>query len=75
MLPEYKFAVLLNAIYIEKSSADVCQLRLDFHTFSGFVNAVGVCTDTFVAAGQTGRNPPEICGTNTGYHSKYHGFF
>ena len=26
--------------------------------------------DTFVAAGQTGVNPPTICGTNTGYHSK-----
>ena len=25
--------------------------------------------DTFVAAGQTGVNPPTICGTNTGYHS------
>ena len=24
----------------------------------------------FEATGQSGRNPPEICGTNTGYHSK-----
>ena len=28
----------------------------------------GTCSDTFAAAGQTGVNPPSICGTNTGYH-------
>jgi len=28
----------------------------------------GACSDTFTAAGQTGKNPPAICGTNTGYH-------
>ena len=28
----------------------------------------GACTDQFAAAGQTGKNPPTICGTNTGYH-------
>eukprot|EP00091_Calanus_sinicus_P024705 TRINITY_DN9017_c0_g1_i1.p1 TRINITY_DN9017_c0_g1~~TRINITY_DN9017_c0_g1_i1.p1 ORF type:complete len:111 (+),score=14.49 TRINITY_DN9017_c0_g1_i1:492-824(+) len=35
---------------------------------SGFTAAVGVCTDKFTAEGQTGVNPPSICGTNTGYH-------
>ena len=49
--------------------------RLDFQTFSGFtVSTVaasrGACTDSFAAAGQTSVNPPTICGTNTGYHSK-----
>ena len=29
----------------------------------------GACSDSFAAAGQTGSNPPSICGTNTGYHS------
>lgn len=28
----------------------------------------GSCEDSFAAAGQTGKNPPAICGTNTGYH-------
>merc|ERR1712032_1242135 len=29
----------------------------------------GACgVDDFEAAGQTGKNPPTICGTNTGYH-------
>jgi len=47
----------------------VCQVRLDFSTFSGFtVSAAGICTSKFVIEGQTGKNPPTICGTNTGYH-------
>ena len=28
-------------------------------------------TDTFSVTGTPGGNPPVICGTNTGYHSKY----
>ena len=44
-------------------------MRLDFINFSGFVTGTGgACTDQFAAAGQTGKNPPTICGTNTGYH-------
>ena len=31
----------------------------------------GVCTDKFEATGQTGSNPPAICGINTGYHSEF----
>ena len=49
----------------------MCQLRLDFITMSGYLTdaaSAGACSDTFVAAGQTGVNPPTICGTNTGYH-------
>merc|ERR1719433_325945 len=54
---------------INKCSDDICQLRLDFQTFSGYtVAATGACTDSFQAAGQTGKNPPAICGTNSGYH-------
>ena len=53
----------------------ISMFRLDFQTFSGYTvdtttTGVGFCTDSFVAAGQTGVNPPTICGTNTGYHSK-----
>jgi len=54
-----------------KVSADICQLRLDFQTFSGFVTAttVGLCNDHMAMSGQTGVNPPSnFCGTNTGYH-------
>ena len=58
---------------INKVSDDICQLRLDFQTFSGLVTGsdAGDCYDSFAAAGQTGKNPPSnICGTNTDYHSK-----
>merc|ERR1711915_130153 len=53
-----------------KVSADICQLRLDFQTFSGFATSTtaGDCYDTLAMAGQTGVDPPSICGTNTGYH-------
>merc|ERR1712024_134367 len=55
---------------ISKESSDVCQLRLDFQTFSGFATSTtaGSCYDTLAVAGQTGVDPPSICGTNTGYH-------
>jgi len=57
------------AYTISKVSDDICQLRLDFQTFSGFATTTGgACNDYFTAAGQTGKNPPNICGTNTGYH-------
>ena len=58
---------------VPKISDDICQLRLDFQTFSGFATTTptGTCSDYMSAAGQTGRDPPDICGTNTDYHSKY----
>ena len=35
------------------------------------VSAITQClTDTFSVTGTPGGNPPVICGTNTGYHSK-----
>ena len=53
-------------------SDDVCQLRLDFQTMTGFFTGTsGACgVDDFAVSGQTGSNPPTICGTNTGYHSE-----
>ena len=51
----------------------MCQLRLDFQTFSGFAvdsTTSGLCDDSLAAAGQTGKDPPSICGTNTDYHSE-----
>ena len=44
-------------------------MRLDFITMSGYLTGTdGACTDMFTVAGQTGVNPPSICGTNSGYH-------
>jgi hypothetical protein len=34
--------------------------------------ATNCLTDTFSVTGSPGGNPPTICGTNTGYHSKYY---
>ena len=46
-------------------------LRLDFQSMSlADAAATGACLDYFEATGDTGQNPPRICGTNTGYHSK-----
>merc|ERR1712079_633570 len=58
------------AFTISKISDNVCQLRLDFQTFSGFATTtpIGACSDYMTAAGQTGKDPPSICGTNTAYH-------
>ena len=55
---------------INKVSSDICQLRLDYDSFSGFdtTTPVGTCSDSLEVKGQTGKNPPSICGTNTGYH-------
>merc|ERR1711992_107556 len=54
---------------INKESDDICQLRHDFQTLSGYTaTTAGVCTAKFEATGQTGKNPPAICGTNTDYH-------
>merc|ERR1712106_147116 len=53
---------------INKSAADICQLRIDFQTMSGFDETAGVCSDSLVTAGQTGKQPPTVCGTMTGCH-------
>jgi len=57
------------AFTISKISSDICQLRLDFQTMSGFVTASkGTCTDYLTAKGKTGKTIPSLCGTNTDYH-------
>jgi len=53
---------------INKSTSDICQLRIDFQTMSGFAETDGVCSDKLATAGQTGKQPPTVCGTMTGYH-------
>ena len=54
---------------ISKVSDDICQLRLDFQTMSGYVTTTaGACTDSFTALGKAGKSIPTICGTNTDYH-------
>lgn len=64
---------------VSKSTSDVCQLRLDFNSlvqniqtpaanFGCCGSSCTIASDSFTATGQTGVNPPVICGINTGYH-------
>jgi len=66
---------------VSKMSSDICQLRLDFATLEIVVSTAsgtaGKCgstsggttiSDALTVAGQTGRNPPVICGKSTGHH-------
>ena len=56
---------------------NICQLRLDFDALDlTEVAALGAptcgeCTDKLTITGPTGRNPPVVCGTLSGSHSKY----
>lgn len=49
-------------------SSEICQLRLDFDNFDITDAADGTCTDSLTVAGPTGRNPMDLCGTNTDLH-------
>jgi len=60
---------------INKCSDTVCNVRLDFETFTTVgpsltteVTAASVCQDTFVVSGTSGITSPTICGKNAGQH-------
>ena len=61
---------------INKCSASVCAVRLDFETFATAGPSAttetsgGVCTDSFVVTGTSGLSTPVICGSNAGQHCK-----
>ena len=58
-----------HILFEDVSNCNPC--RLDFETFSGLAtSALGTCSDSLAVVGMSGYNPPTICGTNTGYHSK-----
>merc|ERR1712038_571856 len=41
-------------------SSDICQMRLDFDNFDITETTAGVCTDSMVVTGPTGRNPMDL---------------
>lgn len=48
---------------------DICSLRLDFTNFVlPITAATGICIGTLTANGPSSRDPPALCGTNTGEH-------
>ncbi|XP_053648169.1 uncharacterized protein [Cherax quadricarinatus] len=65
------FNAINNCQYtIEKVSADVCQLRLDFEVLRlvGPDNTTQCSDDTLAVTGASGANPSVICGDNSGQH-------
>merc|ERR1711879_48765 len=56
------------AFTVYYSQSDICQIRLDFTFFDITETTAGVCTDSFAVTTPTGRDPPTLCGTNTGQH-------
>jgi len=60
---------------INKCADTVCNVRLDFETFTTLgpsltteVTATGVCVDTMIVTGTSGITTPTICGKNAGQH-------
>ncbi|XP_046459000.1 uncharacterized protein LOC124205594 [Daphnia pulex] len=51
----------------EQLKKPICQIRLDFITFTTAQPTAGTCTDTF-KVGQTNSKVPTICGDNGGQH-------
>merc|ERR1711963_1255246 len=51
-------------------SSDICQLRLDFQTFSTVVATTGICTDSFKVTGNTmsSRTTTNLSGTITSFN-------
>ena len=57
----------------------ICQIRLDFLKLEIAKQADGTCvagavTNNLNINGPTALDPPELCGTLTGQHSKYQTF-
>ena len=53
--------------------SEICQIRLDFDTFSTGISTKGVCSDSFAVTGTTlsTNTLPVLCGTLTGQHCKF----
>nr|CAH0107938.1 unnamed protein product [Daphnia galeata] len=58
--------VKLDAKFIEQKRP-ICQVRLDFISFTTAQPTAGTCTDTFQVGGST-STVPVICGDNNGQH-------
>ena len=58
-------------VYIQQCDPSVCQVRLDFLSFTlAQPNSDGLCTNDLFTVTGTSNNIPTICGYNTGQHSK-----
>ncbi|XP_059351680.1 uncharacterized protein LOC130689828 isoform X2 [Daphnia carinata] len=59
--------VRMNSKLAEQLKKPICQIRLDFVSFTTAQPTLGTCTDTFQVGGST-STVPTICGDNSGQH-------
>ncbi|XP_046638009.1 uncharacterized protein LOC124316235 isoform X2 [Daphnia pulicaria] len=57
----------LDTKYVEQLKKPICQIRLDFVSFTTAQPTAGTCVDTFQVSGTT-TLAPVICGDNAGQH-------
>lgn len=64
-----------NCVFrVRPESTGICQLRLDFETFTLTQNGnvcTGAMTDSLQVDGPTARDPDILCGNLGGQHSKF----
>ncbi|EFX72897.1 hypothetical protein DAPPUDRAFT_325653 [Daphnia pulex] len=59
--------VRMDTKLVEQLARPICQIRLDFISFTTNQPTAGTCTDTFMVGGST-STVPVICGDNSGQH-------
>ncbi|XP_046637988.1 uncharacterized protein LOC124316223 isoform X1 [Daphnia pulicaria] len=59
--------VRMDTKLVEQLAKPICQIRLDFVSFTTLQPTVGTCSDTFMVGGTT-TVAPIICGDNSGQH-------
>uniref|UniRef100_A0A0N8BNF5 CUB domain-containing protein n=2 Tax=Daphnia magna TaxID=35525 RepID=A0A0N8BNF5_9CRUS len=59
--------VRMDTKLVEQLAKPICQIRLDFVSFTTAQPTAGTCTDTFLVGGST-STVPTICGDNSGQH-------
>ncbi|XP_046637995.1 uncharacterized protein LOC124316225 isoform X2 [Daphnia pulicaria] len=60
--------VRMDTKLVEQLAKPICQIRLDFVSFTTAQPTAGTCTDTFTVSGTTSTVAPTICGENAGQH-------
>ncbi|KAI9559207.1 hypothetical protein GHT06_015996 [Daphnia sinensis] len=59
--------IKLDTKYVEQLKKPICQIRLDFVSFTTAQPTLGTCVDTFQVGGSS-STVPIICGDNSGQH-------
>ncbi|XP_057368742.1 uncharacterized protein LOC130689822 [Daphnia carinata] len=59
--------IKLDTKFVEQLKKPICQIRLDFVSFTTAQPTLGTCVDTFQVGGSS-STVPSICGDNSGQH-------